>query len=108
MNAAVAVALENVTCEYPGIRALDGISLEFLPGEVHAVAGENGAGKSTLLKVLAGLVTPVSGCIRIGSHDFTALRRARHLGLRSIPQEPVLAPHLAIAGNEHLELLALT
>src|SRR5437870_3883433 len=107
MSATGSVALENVTFEYPGIRALDGISLEFLPGEVHAVAGENGAGKSTLLKVLAGLVTPVSGRIRIGSQVFTALRRARHLGVRSIPQEPVLAPDLSIAENVHMGRLPL-
>ena len=48
------VELKNITKTYPGVVALDDVSLEFKPGEVHAICGENGAGKSTLIKIMSG------------------------------------------------------
>ena len=48
------VELKNITKTYPGVVALNDVSLGFKPGEVHAICGENGAGKSTLIKVMAG------------------------------------------------------
>ena len=75
MAAEEAVALENITCEFPGVRALDSVTLGFAAGQVHAVAGENGAGKSTLLKVLAGLVVPVSGRVRVHGRTYPGVRR---------------------------------
>ena len=93
------VLLEKVTCDFPGVRALDSVSLQFNPGEVHALAGENGAGKSTLMKVVSGLVTPTQGTIQVGSEIFSQVRYPLRLGIRAIPQEPVLAPDLSIAEN---------
>jgi ABC-type sugar transport system ATPase subunit len=93
------VLLEKVTCDFPGVRALDSVSLQFNPGEVHALAGENGAGKSTLMKVVSGLVTPTQGTIQVGSEVFSRVRYPLQLGIRAIPQEPVLAPDLTIAEN---------
>ncbi len=51
----------NITKEFPGVRALDNISMSFRYGEVHALCGENGAGKSTLMKILSGVYQPTSG-----------------------------------------------
>ena len=93
------IAVHNLTCDFPGVRALDDLSLEFRVGEIHALAGENGAGKSTLLKVLAGLVVPAQGEVVIGDEKFSQVRNALSLGIRTIPQEPILAPDLSIAEN---------
>ena len=93
------VALENVTCDFPGVRALDQVSLEFLPGHVHALAGENGAGKSTVLQILSGLTRPTRGRVRVGSGSYSYLKHAHELGIRAVPQEPVLVRDLSIAEN---------
>ena len=63
---AQALSIENIVCEFPGVRALDGVSLAFQPGRVHAITGENGAGKSTMLKILGGTITPTAGSVRFG------------------------------------------
>lgn len=57
--------LEHIHKKYPGVVALDNVSLSFQKGEVHALLGENGAGKSTLIKVVSGAIAPDSGTIRI-------------------------------------------
>src|SRR5688500_3044464 len=57
--------LRDIGKSYPGVRALDGVSLAVVPGEVVGLIGENGAGKSTLMKVLGGVVAPDSGSIVI-------------------------------------------
>jgi ABC-type sugar transport system ATPase subunit len=93
------VALDHVTCDFPGVRALDHVSLEFLPGEVHALAGENGAGKSTVLRILSGVTRPTEGRVRVGTRTYPSLDRAYDLGIRTVPQEPVLVPHLSVAEN---------
>lgn len=91
--------LEGITCEFPGVRAIDDVTLTFLPGEIHALAGENGAGKSTLLKVISGLVIPTKGSIKIMGQTFRSVRHPRLFGIRAIPQEPELAVDLSIAEN---------
>ena len=57
------LSLKNITKEYPGVRALDNVSISFEKGEVHALIGENGAGKSTFIKTLSGAIRPTSGTI---------------------------------------------
>jgi ABC-type sugar transport system ATPase subunit len=99
VNHLSSIGVRNLTCDFPGVRALDDLTLQFHAGEIHALAGENGAGKSTLLKVLSGRVRPTNGEILVGNHRFTHIRHALSLGIRSIPQEPVLAPDLSIVEN---------
>jgi ABC-type sugar transport system ATPase subunit len=93
------IAVQHLTCDFPGVRALNDLSLEFRAGEIHALAGENGAGKSTLLKVLSGLVVPTRGEVVIGDQRVSRIQQALSLGIRTIPQEPILAPDLSIAEN---------
>ena len=59
------VKLVDIKKEFPGVKALKGVSLEILPGEVHGLVGENGAGKSTLIKIMMGAYTATSGEIYI-------------------------------------------
>jgi ABC-type sugar transport system ATPase subunit len=99
VNRFFSVSVKDLTCDFPGVRALDSLSLEFRAGEIHALAGENGAGKSTLLKVLSGLVVPTRGEFVIRDQKMSRVRHALSLGIRTIPQEPILAPDLSIAEN---------
>src|SRR5260370_25601895 len=57
--------MRNITKTFPGVRALDNVSLDLRAGEIHALVGENGAGKSTLMKVLGGAYSHFDGEIRI-------------------------------------------
>ena len=63
MNAAPLISIRHVTKRFGGVTALDDVSLDVLPGELHAICGENGAGKSTLMKILSGVITDFEGTI---------------------------------------------
>jgi ribose transport system ATP-binding protein len=95
------LSLEGVTKVYPGVVALKDFSLDFRPGEVHALLGENGAGKSTLIKIVAGAIEPNAGIIRIGNKPYSQLspQQARNLGIEVIYQEFNLMPSLSAAEN---------
>jgi ribose transport system ATP-binding protein len=90
-----------ITKSFPGVRALDGVSLEVLGGEVHALVGENGAGKSTLMKILAGAYIADSGTIEIDGKPVTidGPRAAERLGIGMIYQEFNLVPDLGVIEN---------
>lgn len=92
---------DDITVEFPGVRALDGVSFAAKAGEVHALMGENGAGKSTLLKVLSGVNRPSSGQLWIDgqSYVFTNAREALAKGIAIIYQELTLSPNLSVAEN---------
>ncbi len=95
--------LRNVTKEFPGVRALDGVSFDLAAGEVHALCGENGAGKSTLIKILAGYWPHGSygGELLLdgAAVRFRSLRDAERHGIALIAQELALVPELSVAEN---------
>src|SRR6056297_1991480 len=96
--------LEGIVKTFPGVRALDGVSLSILPGEVHALMGENGAGKSTLMKVLGGIHQPNEGRIIVGETPtvMTSPLQAKSKGIVFIHQELSLAEELSVAENIYL------
>ena len=67
--------IRDVTKRFPGVLALDGVSLNVAPGEVHGLLGENGAGKSTLLKIISGAQLPDSGEIVWQGRKVSGLKR---------------------------------
>lgn len=93
--------LRDIAKVYPGTVALDRVSFDVLPGEVHGLIGKNGAGKSTLVGVLAGLIEPSGGSIVIGGRSFKSLSRgrAKREGVAIVPQEPELIAGLTAAEN---------
>ncbi|MER7810720.1 sugar ABC transporter ATP-binding protein [Streptomyces sp900116325] len=95
------LALTDVSKSFGAVRALQDVSLQLLPGEVHALAGENGAGKSTLIKTLAGVHRPDSGQVLLDGEPvvFNGPADARNAGIAVIYQEPTLFPDLSIAEN---------
>jgi len=101
MSTKVVLALENLTKRYPGVVALDKVSLDFLTGEIHALLGENGAGKSTLVKAVAGAIDLDDGIIKIGTQDFRQMtpHLSRSLGIEVIYQEFNLVPAMSVAEN---------
>jgi len=86
---------------YPGIRALDGVSFDLAPGEVHALVGGNGAGKSTLINVMSGAVRPDSGTVEVDGSVVASMTPAvaRTLGIAVIHQQPSLFGQLTVAEN---------
>lgn len=82
-------------------RALDGMSLEVVPGEVHGLVGANGAGKSTLVKAVSGALKLDSGSIRIGDFEAGTVtpREAQRHGLATIYQDPSLVSTLGLTEN---------
>ncbi|NJD60946.1 MAG: sugar ABC transporter ATP-binding protein, partial [Anaerolineae bacterium] len=93
--------VQNISKRFPGVVALDDVSLQFFPGEIHAVVGENGAGKSTLMKVMSGAYIPDSGTMHLGGEkvSFSHPREAQMKGVSIIYQEFNLLPERTVAHN---------
>src|SRR5215208_6189823 len=90
-----------VSKRFPGVLALENVSLTLARGEVLAVVGENGAGKSTLMKTLAGVQTPDAGEVVLDGVkvEINSVRAAQQLGIALIHQELNLADNLTVAAN---------
>ena len=71
MSAEYILEMENITKEFPGVKALDNIQLKVKKGTVHGLMGENGAGKSTLMKILFGIYTADQGTIKYKGKELT-------------------------------------
>lgn len=101
MNDAPLLEARNVSKEFPGVVALDSVSLTLRAGEVLAVLGENGAGKSTLMKILAGIQQPTGGSILLDGQEvrIDSVRRAAQLGIVLIHQELNLSDNLTVEAN---------
>lgn len=95
------LATKAVTKDYPGVRALDHVSFDLLPGEVHVLFGENGAGKSTLISMLSGANQPTSGAIEVNGKpvDLHSVHDAREFGISAVFQEFSLVPQMTVAQN---------
>jgi putative multiple sugar transport system ATP-binding protein len=95
--------MQSITKVFPGVRALDHVSLNVARGEIHAICGENGAGKSTLMKVLSGVYPhgTYEGDIVYENKvvAFKNIRESEAEGIVIIHQELALSPHLSIAEN---------
>jgi ribose transport system ATP-binding protein len=92
---------ERIDKRFPGVVALDGVSVSLGEGEVLAVVGENGAGKSTLMKILAGIYSPDAGTVELDGRPvrFRGPRDATEAGVVLIHQELNLAENLSVADN---------
>ncbi|MDQ6436388.1 sugar ABC transporter ATP-binding protein [Mesorhizobium sp. LHD-90] len=98
------IEMSNISKSFGGSVAVDRVSLELLPGTVHALMGENGAGKSTLMKILAGVYQPDSGEIYKNGQKiaFANPREALAFGISTVFQELSLLTNLTIAENMFL------
>ncbi len=103
-QAAPVLQLVNVSKRFPGVVALDGVSFDLYPGEVHVLVGENGAGKSTLVKLLSGIYQPDGGEIRFEGQpvQLRTPHAAQQLGISTVHQELNLIPHLDVGKNIYL------
>ncbi|GAA4638380.1 sugar ABC transporter ATP-binding protein [Actinoallomurus vinaceus] len=95
------LTMRGIVKTFPGVRALDGVDLEVLPGEVHCLLGQNGAGKSTLIKVLSGAHRPDEGEIVLAGEPvrFPNPTAATRHGIATIYQELDLVDGLSVAEN---------
>ncbi|MCD1267014.1 sugar ABC transporter ATP-binding protein [Shinella sumterensis] len=98
---AAAVRMTGISKTFGGVHALDDVSFEVMPGEVHALLGGNGAGKSTILKVLNGVHRPDKGTIEVGGVPLTTHtpEASRAAGIAMNYQEMSLVPTLTVAQN---------
>ncbi len=95
------IEIRNISKSFPGVKALDDVSLDICSGEVHVIIGENGAGKSTLIKIISGVYQNDSGELRLKGKlvHFTNPKQAIKAGISVIHQELSLVPDLTVADN---------
>ncbi len=105
MSGAPIFEARGVRKTFPGVIALDDVSLTLEAGTIHALLGENGAGKSTLIKVVTGVYPPEAGELRLGGSRavLASARAARLHGIGVVHQERNLVPRFSVAENIALE-----
>lgn len=110
MSAAPVISFQHVTKRYPGVVALEDVTLDIRPGELHAIVGENGAGKSTLVKCLSGVITDFEGELVVHGAPvhFRNTSDAERAGISIIHQELNLVEQLSAAANIFLGREKLT
>lgn len=103
-NNHVLLSFQNISKDFPGVKALNDVSFDVKHGEVHVLLGENGAGKSTLIKILTGVYLPDAGNIVLNGQEIrpSSIQEARALGIGVVFQENSLVPHLTVAENVFL------
>ncbi|MCF0146514.1 MAG: sugar ABC transporter ATP-binding protein, partial [Eubacterium sp.] len=96
--------MENISKDFSGVRALNGVHFDLREGEIHSLVGENGAGKSTLIKMLAGIHEPTEGEIRIDGKpvEIKSVAGSEALRIAVIHQELSLVPYMTVAENIYL------
>ena len=95
------IAIQGISKRFPGVQALQDVSVEFEEGSCHALMGENGAGKSTLGKILAGIYQPDGGEIRLNGNlvHFHGPQDAVAVGISMVHQELLFAENMTVAEN---------
>ena len=84
------IAIHDLVKHYGQFAAVDGVSLDVKPGEIHGFLGPNGAGKTTTLRMIAGLLKPTSGRIVVNGHDLANAPEAAKASLGFIPDRPFI------------------
>lgn len=99
--------VKGISKTFPGVRALDEVSMCLQPGEIHGLIGENGAGKSTLIKIITGLYRPDAGQLLLDGTElhFNSPHEAIRAGIGAVHQERNLIPRFTVAENILLEHL---
>jgi len=97
--------LRSISKRFPGVQALQDVSLQFSPGEIHAVVGENGAGKSTAMKIITGILRPDAGQIVLDGTplEFRSYRDSLRAGIDIVSQELQVLPRASVAENIMLD-----
>ena len=110
MEGKTVLKLVDIVKTFPGVRALDGVQLDIMEGEVHALCGENGAGKSTLMKIIAGAQPYTSGHMYVNGEEvqFRSTKEAELKGISMIYQEFNMVTELTVAENMFLGRLPKT
>jgi len=95
------LSIHGLTKDFPGVRAVDDVSLSIESGTIHCLVGENGAGKSTLIKMLTGALLPTSGTMRINGSEYKPnnLQDARDAGIATLFQELHVVDELTVLEN---------
>lgn len=103
-NASYVLSANNISKSFSGVKVLDDVELNIIPGELHAIMGENGAGKSTLMKIIMGIYLKDSGTIFLDGQevDFKRPREALNAGISMIHQELSPIPEMTVAENVYL------